>query len=367
MKKHFLLFDSGCSLCTSLARQVEEASDGKLIARSLRDPEIRSILDAENPGWSWEPMLLEMGDEGRQLYTGVGMRLHLARVLGPRRALEVAQIVQKATFFQPARRGILKLAGGLVAGLALGSWASKSVRAGDGLEAGATQKVFLPFLQSAFDKQAVEAEEAVRLVLGSSQFEELTRQNQPPSFKVDVVPKHLERVPMQDAQIYAAENQVAIFMGEEEGHRLYKVTLGTTRLSPDREDILFVGFVDTQQEEVLEVLKINVVPESTVETTMGRADEYQIMVQASSGRKIEFVTQNGQVNLEQMPVIGLNSLDNCSLVAGLLCSAVGQLACYMSCGAVCAFVTAGAGCVACAFVCEVTFITICTQAGNPCP
>ena len=132
MKKHYLLFDSGCSLCTSLARQVEEVSDGKLIARSLRDPEMHSILDAENPGWSWEPMLLEVGDEGRQIYTGVGMRLHLARVLGPRQALEVAQIVQKATFFQPARRGVLKLAGGLVASLALGGWASKSVKAGDG-------------------------------------------------------------------------------------------------------------------------------------------------------------------------------------------------------------------------------------------
>lgn len=131
MKKQYLLFDSGCSLCTSLACQVEEVSDGKLIARSLRDPEIRPILDAENPGWSWEPMLLEMDDEGRQLYTGVGMRLHLARVLGPRRALDVARIVQKATAFQPARRGVLKLAGGLMASLALGGWASKSVRAKD--------------------------------------------------------------------------------------------------------------------------------------------------------------------------------------------------------------------------------------------
>jgi hypothetical protein len=34
-----------------MARQVEDASDGKLIARSLRDPDVRSILDEMKPGW----------------------------------------------------------------------------------------------------------------------------------------------------------------------------------------------------------------------------------------------------------------------------------------------------------------------------
>jgi len=58
----YLLFDSGCSLCSSIARKVEDVTAGKLVARSLRDPDVRSILDEVNPGWRWEPMLLEVND-----------------------------------------------------------------------------------------------------------------------------------------------------------------------------------------------------------------------------------------------------------------------------------------------------------------
>lgn len=36
--ERYLLFDSGCRFCTSLARRVEEAAGGQLTARSLREP-----------------------------------------------------------------------------------------------------------------------------------------------------------------------------------------------------------------------------------------------------------------------------------------------------------------------------------------
>ncbi|RMH43801.1 MAG: hypothetical protein D6694_06625 [Gammaproteobacteria bacterium] len=142
--ERYLLFDSGCSLCTSLARQVEEAADGKLTVRSLRDPEVRSILDEVKPGWRWEPMLLEMDGDRRRVYAGIGLRARLVRVLGPRRAVRLAQIVQSATVFQPGRRGMLRLAGGLLAGLTLSGWLSGSAKAGDGPEPNPTTRVFLP-------------------------------------------------------------------------------------------------------------------------------------------------------------------------------------------------------------------------------
>lgn len=70
--QRYLLFDSGCSLCTSLARQVEEVAGGTLTARSLRDPAVRSILDEVKPGWRWQPMLLEVDGERRRVYAAIG-------------------------------------------------------------------------------------------------------------------------------------------------------------------------------------------------------------------------------------------------------------------------------------------------------
>jgi len=107
--ERYLLFDSGCSLCTSIARRVEEASEGKLIARSLRDPDVRSILDETKPGWRWEPMLLEVDGERRRVYAGVGMRARLVQVLGLRQALTVAQAGQATVVFQSARRRFLQV------------------------------------------------------------------------------------------------------------------------------------------------------------------------------------------------------------------------------------------------------------------
>ena len=166
--ERYLLFDSGCSLCTSMAHQVEDASDGKLTARSLRGPEVQAVLDEVRPGWRWESMLLEVDGERRRVYAGVGMRLRLVQVLGPRRVWRLARIVQQAAIFQPGRRGVLRLAGGLLAGLVLGGLMPGSVKAGDGPETGSTTHVYLPSVQrSPFvaDIYHREAEQAVQLWL----------------------------------------------------------------------------------------------------------------------------------------------------------------------------------------------------------
>jgi hypothetical protein len=70
--QRYLLFDSGCSVCTRLAEDIERASDGWLMARSLRDPEMKVLLDIARPGWRWEPTLLEVADgQPRIFLTGV--------------------------------------------------------------------------------------------------------------------------------------------------------------------------------------------------------------------------------------------------------------------------------------------------------
>jgi len=47
---------------------VEEASDGKLIAHRLRNPDAQHVLDETKPGWRWEPMLLEMEDTDKGVW-----------------------------------------------------------------------------------------------------------------------------------------------------------------------------------------------------------------------------------------------------------------------------------------------------------
>ena len=145
--ERYLLFDSGCSLCSSIARQVEEAADGQLTPRSLRDHEVRSILDEVKSGWRWEPMLLEVDGDRRRVYAGIGMRARLVRVLGPRRALKLAQIVQQATVFQPGRRGALKQMLGVITGIFFVGQATKSL-ASDPAPDARPSHVYLPLVSS---------------------------------------------------------------------------------------------------------------------------------------------------------------------------------------------------------------------------
>lgn len=117
----YLLFDSGCTICSNLAHDVERHSKGRLSAQSLTDPKIQEWLKQARPDWQWEPTLLEVGEETRQAFTGVSMRARLLWVLGPRRSWQVARLVarsQGAPSLQGAtRKDFLKQAGAAVAGI----------------------------------------------------------------------------------------------------------------------------------------------------------------------------------------------------------------------------------------------------------
>ena len=95
MSERWLLYDAGCSVCAALAREVEALSGGRLQVRSLRDPEVRALLDRAHPGWRWEPMLIEIEGERVRVFTGLSLRARLVQVLGPVRALRVAQVVAR--------------------------------------------------------------------------------------------------------------------------------------------------------------------------------------------------------------------------------------------------------------------------------
>jgi len=121
--QYYLLFDSGCKFCKQVAMQIESKIGGQIKVRSLREPEIQSMLNKIKPRWQWEPMLLEVDQTEAVAYSRIQMQIRLVRQLGIRQAWEVAKIVQKSTSLQtyhtPSRRNFFKTAGGLLSGIAL--------------------------------------------------------------------------------------------------------------------------------------------------------------------------------------------------------------------------------------------------------
>ena len=121
MGTRWLLYDAGCSVCAALAREVEALSGGRLRVRSLRDPEVQALLDRARPGWQWEPMLVEIEGERARVFAGLAMRMRLLQILGPARALRVAQAVARmggpVLGVDWGRRDFLRRAGGALLGL----------------------------------------------------------------------------------------------------------------------------------------------------------------------------------------------------------------------------------------------------------
>lgn len=99
--RHYLLFDSSCVKCASLADEVERASGGWLEPRSLRDPAIQTLLNEVTPSWRWRPMLLEVKHDHIRVYAGITMGSYLVKNLGIRRCLQLARLVLHAS--QPVR------------------------------------------------------------------------------------------------------------------------------------------------------------------------------------------------------------------------------------------------------------------------
>jgi hypothetical protein len=132
--QRFLLFDSGCSICSDIAREVEHESNGWLSARSLHDAEMQSLISGTRPNWQWEPTLLEVNKAQVWVSTGWELRLRFILGMGPRRSWRIAQIVRRGIASSGSsdlrRRGFFRQAGTLLAGfLIVGS--SPKLRLGD--------------------------------------------------------------------------------------------------------------------------------------------------------------------------------------------------------------------------------------------
>ncbi|MDQ3695702.1 MAG: twin-arginine translocation signal domain-containing protein [Chloroflexota bacterium] len=118
----YLLFDSACAACSSLAIDIARETDGILAVRGLHEPFIQDALNRGRPGWRWEPTLLETDGDIIRVSTGLPLRTRLLGLLGPRRAWCVAQLVAEAQVplisAKQSRRGFVKHGAAVGAGLA---------------------------------------------------------------------------------------------------------------------------------------------------------------------------------------------------------------------------------------------------------
>ncbi|WP_448591608.1 hypothetical protein [Thermoflexus hugenholtzii] len=96
---------------------METLSGGRLQVRNLRDPEVQPMLNPAHPNWRWEPMLVEIEGERVRVFAGLAMRARLVQVLGPVRALRVAQAGARmgdpVLGVDGGRRRLLRQEGGL--------------------------------------------------------------------------------------------------------------------------------------------------------------------------------------------------------------------------------------------------------------
>lgn len=142
----YLLFDSTCSSCSSVARRVTDLGRGRIAARSLQDPIVRARLAELRPGWTAEPFVLEETSEGARLFSGRAMRRRIVQEVGLRHGLELWRLCRDASAVRQPSRGMtrqrfLRRAAALAGGAALAgpATASAASRHGDGTSRATTE------------------------------------------------------------------------------------------------------------------------------------------------------------------------------------------------------------------------------------
>jgi hypothetical protein len=133
----YLLFDSGCTACSSTAQRVTGLGRGRIAARSLQDPAIRARLDELRPGWTAEPLLLEETSDNARVLSGMTMRRRVVQELGMRRGLEVWRLYREAGAARAPSAGMtrqrfLHRAAAAAGGAALAGSATASAASGQG-------------------------------------------------------------------------------------------------------------------------------------------------------------------------------------------------------------------------------------------
>lgn len=138
----FLAYDASCDTCVGLASSVDEVADGRLDIVSLYAPTVVAWrAEALGSNTSWTPTLLRVRGSKVEAWTGRGLVVRLTRLIGVRRAWQLAELLGdriEATSAAPSssavldRRRMLLGLSGVAAGLILANGLPESANADSG-------------------------------------------------------------------------------------------------------------------------------------------------------------------------------------------------------------------------------------------
>lgn len=279
--ERYLLFDSGCGRCSALASDVARVADGKLEARSLREPGMQAFLEEARPNWRWEPTLLEVRDGMARAYTRSAMARRLVTTLGPRRGFQIARIVASSpASISQDRRKMLRMAGGLsllslVAPPAIAALLPKTASAAGPGEGGKT---------APRDLDHEEAATVSRLLAGSTRFSKLHAMVRNEGRDAELPERHPERHEGSDGRAaFGAMGKSSVsLLGETGGHRFATATLiGRSARQRDGEAVVLTALVDVTSAKIRSILRLDLhaavdeTPRGVARDTHGKVYTFQ--------------------------------------------------------------------------------------------
>lgn len=89
----FLLFDTECALCTNAARRLRDLEVQDLELKSFTEPAIIELFQRSGEPVPTEPTLVRSDGNSLATWTGLAMRLRLVRLIGIRRAADIASLI----------------------------------------------------------------------------------------------------------------------------------------------------------------------------------------------------------------------------------------------------------------------------------
>lgn len=118
--ERYLIYDGGCSTCSSLAQSIQDAAGSKLQTINIREDKAKALLDRAHPnGWRFAPYLVAVRGGEIRAWTGAGLAVRLGLLLGPRKAWKIRSLArQRGAMPAPGvnpRRNFLKLSGAVAA------------------------------------------------------------------------------------------------------------------------------------------------------------------------------------------------------------------------------------------------------------
>lgn len=92
----YLIFDSRCSACSSLARAIEEGVTRKLDVVDISSEQAKELLDQVFPnGWEYQPYLVIVNQNEVSALTGYKMALQIGMLLGPKKSWQVYSLAKQ--------------------------------------------------------------------------------------------------------------------------------------------------------------------------------------------------------------------------------------------------------------------------------